>query len=448
MKNKASCAIVLGGSVAGLLAARVLSEHFTQVIIIERDTLPLEAMERKGVPQGRHLHALLARGYQIMTELFPGFRDDLLAAGALIKDISENVRLYQGRYSIQIRTGIAAVFASRATLETLIRRRVLALANVTLRQNCAVETVHTTADGQQVTGVSVCDRQTEQTETLDAALVVDATGRGSPTLKWLTTLGYATPSESTVDVGVGYATRSYRRMVADEKADAMLVAPTTQTETRSGGCFPVDGQRWVVTLTGRFGDHPPTDEAGFLEFARTLPAPDLYQLIKNAEPLTEIVAYKYPASRRRHYEKLTRFPQRLLVMGDAVCSFNPIYGQGITVCALEAVALAEWLRTPERDGLAFFRRIARVIDTPWALASGADMVSTAKPGLTKRYFARVQRIAQRDPVVKLALIKVTQLLEPPTSLFQPKVLLHVLWGGWGMRQETPPAKLDWQAQTI
>lgn len=446
MNTKASCAIVLGGSVAGLLAARVLSDYFTQVTIIERDTLPTEATDRKGVPQGRHLHALLARGYQIMTELFPGFREDLLAAGALIKDISENVRLYQGCYSIQIKTGIAAAFVSRATLETLIRRRVLALPNVTLRQNCAVETLLTTIDGEQVTGVTVYDRQTEQTERCNADLVVDATGRGSPTIKWLAGLGYAPPTESTVDVGVGYATRSYRRTVTDDKANALLVAPSTQAETRSGGCFPIDGQRWLVTLTGRFGDHAPTDEAGFLEFARSLPTPELYQLMKNAEPLSEIVAYKYPASRRRHYEQLTRFPRRLLVVGDAVCSFNPVYGQGITVCALEAVALEEWLRTAKRDELAFFRGIAKVIDAPWQLASGADMVSTTKPGLIKRYFTRVQQVAQRDPVVKLALIQVTQLLKPPASLFHPRVVAHVLLNGWRNDRSPQPAKSDWRAR--
>jgi 2-polyprenyl-6-methoxyphenol hydroxylase-like FAD-dependent oxidoreductase len=448
MNAKVSCAVVLGGSVAGLLAARVLSDHFTQVIIIERDTLPVDATERKGVPQGRHLHALLARGYQIMTELFPGFHDDLLAAGALIKDISENVRLYQGRYAIQIKTGIAAAFVSRATLETLIRRRVLALPNVTMRQNCAVEALSTTEDNEQVTGVSVYDRQTEQAEQLAAALVVDATGRASPTIKWLAALGYATPSESTVDVGVGYATRSYRRNVTDDKADALLVAPATQTETRSGGCFPIDGQRWLVTLTGRFGDHPPTDEAGFLEFARSLPAPDIYQVIKNAEPLSEIVAYKYPASQRRHYEKLTRFPQGLLVLGDAVCSFNPIYGQGITVCALEAMALAEWLRTAERDELAFFQGIAKVIDTPWALASGADMVRTTKPSLAKRYLTRVQQVAQRDAVVKLAFIQVTQLLKPPTTLFHPRIVTRVLLDRWRQAPPIQLAKLDWQAKIV
>lgn len=435
MNPQQSCAVVLGGSMAGLLAARVLSQHFDQVIIVERDRLPTAAHDRKGTPQGQHLHGLLARGYRIMNELFPGFRQDLLAAGALIGDISADVRVYQGRYAPQIETGIEAVFASRATLESVLRQRVLALPQVTLRQNWAVEALTTTADRQRVTGVIVHDRQHDQRTTLTADLVVDATGRGSATPKWLAELGYQTPTESVVEVGVGYATRLYRRTLSDAEAQALLVMPSAECATRGAGIFPIEGQRWVVTLSGRLGDHPPTDELGFLDYAHSLPTAAVHRLITAAEALGPIVPYKYPASRWRHYEQLTRFPQGLLVMGDAVASFNPIYGQGITVCALEAVALEQWLRTATRagkelDALHFFQQIAAVIKVPWLFATGADTATTSRPSLVSRYFALVNQAAQHDRAVKLAFIQVTQLLAPPASLFHPRILARVLRHKW------------------
>lgn len=435
MNTKNNHAIVLGGSIGGLLAARVLANHFTQVTLIERDALTQGAENRKGAPQGRHLHALLARGYQALVTLFPDFKADLLAAGAVICDIANDVRWYQGgSYSVNFKSGIDAVFISRPALEALIRERVLALPNITLRAACAVAALTTTADQQQVTGVTIHDRQTGQDETLPADLVVDATGRGSQIPKWLEALGYGTPAESVVNVGVSYATRLYRRTVSDEQAKALLSVPVAPLETRGGGVFPIEGSRWIVTLSGYQGSDAPTDEQGFMDYAQSLPAPELYELLKSVEPLSEITAYKYPASRRRHYEQLTRFPAGLIAVGDAVCSFNPIYGQGMTVCALEALTMDEWLRKARQqneqpDSRQFLQLIAKVIDVPWTLAASADTVK-AQPNLVDRYFDRLKKASQHDPVVNLAFIKVVQLLAPPASLFYPPIVARVLLGGW------------------
>ena len=203
-----------------------------------------------------------------------------------------------------------------------------------------------------------------------------------------------------------------------------------------------------MTLSGYRGDAAPTDEASFVDYARNLPAQEIYELIKNAEPLSPIAPYQYPASRRRHYEQLTRFPANLIALGDAVASFNPIYGQGMTVCALEALALDEWLRAAVQsqqapDTIRFFQAIGKVLDTPWTLATSADTVKE-RPNLLDRYFDRLKKVSLHDPVVKLAFMQVAQLLLPPSALVQPKIALRVLLGGWPRGQKEQNLKTAWQ----
>jgi 2-polyprenyl-6-methoxyphenol hydroxylase-like FAD-dependent oxidoreductase len=404
-------ALILGGSIAGLLAARALADQFQQVTIIERDSLPAGTETRKGAPQAHHQHALLARGYAVMQALFPGLPDDLLAAGALIKDIAADVRWHQGDDWQPFTSGVPAVFLSRPALENLIRRRVQSLPNVEIRAACAVQGLLTTADHQCITGVQVQDRQTQQVLELNADLVVDAMGRGSPTHKWLAALGYTAPEEEVVNVGVTYTTRLYHRVTRDEQALAYLCSPSSAQERRGGGVFPIEGNRWIITLSGRQGEAAPTDEIGFLDYARSLPSQDIYSLMTAAEPAGEILVYKYPASCRRRYERLAHLPARLVVIGDAVCSFNPVYGQGMTVCALEAMVLREWWQNAatqgqEPDTRRFFHAIARVIDTPWKLSTDAEkefMPTTQSTSILSKwlraYIGRLRQRSQQDPVV-------------------------------------------------
>jgi 2-polyprenyl-6-methoxyphenol hydroxylase-like FAD-dependent oxidoreductase len=280
-------------------------------------------------------------------------------------------------------------------------------------------------------------------ETLLADLVVDAGGRGSRAPAWLEALGYGRPAEERVTIGVGYTTRLYRRRTDDLPGARYAVAlPTPPHQTRMGVLFPVEGARWMVTLGGWLGDHAPGDEAGFLAFARSLPAPDIADVIAGAEPLGEPALHKFPTSLRRRYERLRRVPEGYLVLGDALCSFNPIYGQGMTVAALEALEFNACLRAGQ-GGLAglprrFYRRAARVIEGPWQLAAGGDfaypeVAGRKAPGtdLLNRYAARVQRAATRDPKVCRALVAVTNLLAPPAALFGPRVLWQVARAGVG-----------------
>lgn len=433
MSTRNEHAVVLGGSMAGLLAARVLSEQFARVTLVERDHYPEQAEPRKGVPQGRHLHALLAKGLQVLHGYFPDLKESLIAGGAYIGDPGTDLHWHHfGGYKVTISTDLEGVFVSRPFLESEVRRRVLALPNVTALQGYDVEGVAASADRATVTGAAIRNRATDRTEHLAAELVVDATGRGSQAPKWLLALGFAAPDEAQVNVDIGYTTRVYRRDPDDQIG--RFVVQEAPLGKRFGLAFPIEGDRWIVTQGGMLGDHAPHEERGFLDFAASLPVGDLYKVIKDAEPLNDFAIHKFPHSRRRYYERLKRVPANFVVMGDAVCSFNPVYGQGMTVAAIEAEQLASWLRTDRaRDPHRFFKTIARTVDVPWMLAVGEDFrypqvtgPKSPETSLINAYTARLHRAATHDPVVLTAFLRVAHLLAPPTSLFHPRIVARVL----------------------
>lgn len=431
-------AIVIGGSIAGLLAARVLSDHFDRVTVVERDKLADAPEARKGQPQVRHLHALMTRGFQIMQRYFPDLAEGLRSENTL-QDNARSMRWYcYGGYRARFDFGMQVVFASRPFLEWHIRQRVLALPNLEVFDGCVVEGLLTSSDQSEVTGVRIVRRSNgEQPQTLRASLVVDATGRGSHAPRWLQTLGYPQPDHSSVTCGTGYATRVYRRNPSEPGGnDWRFITPEAPREKRMGGAFPIEGDRWLVSLGGWHGDHAPTDEQGFQSFARSLPAPDVYEIVSRCEPLSEITTHKFPASLRRHYEKLKRFPAGLLVLGDAICSFNPLYGQGMTTAALQVAELDALLseRGGNLDGIAglFFARAAKVIDGPWQTAVGEDFrfpetQGKKAPGTNaiNAYVAHVHRATHHDPVVGMAFLRVMNLIEPPTSLLHPRIVWRV-----------------------
>ena len=429
-------AIVIGSSMGGLLAARALSTRFEQVTVLERDRLPENPEPRKGVPQGRHAHALLAAGLNSLESLFPGMTQTLIQAGALSGDAAASIRWFQfGGYKVRSHSGITGLCLSRPLIESTVYGAVTNLPNVSFVETCSVIALTTSPDKSKVTGVQVSLDDYEIFENLDADLVVDASGRGSQAPKWLEDLGYAKPIQSIIKINVGYTTRTYSRHSSDLGGDiAAILAPKAPEQKRAGVMLAMEGNRWMLTIAGTLGDHAPSDEAGFLEAVKNLPAPDIYNVIKNAEPLSSIVTFKYPHNQRRHYEKLTRFPEGLLVFGDALCSFNPIYGQGMTVAALEALALLEESRA-ELDGLAkrFFARAATIIETPWTIAVGEDLrypeVEAPRSPAVKFinwYIGKVHIASRTDTVVCNAFHKVSNLLEAPPSLFAPSIVARVI----------------------
>jgi 2-polyprenyl-6-methoxyphenol hydroxylase-like FAD-dependent oxidoreductase len=440
-------AVVVGASMAGLLAARVLADFYDQVTVIDRDELPETPTHRRGVPHGRHIHALAARGQQVLEELFPGLTADLVAHGAPAGDMLSDARVYFGGHRMpSAPTGLMLLCASRPFLEGHVRARVRVIPNVRFLDRCDVAGLATTSDSHRVTGVRVAGRaQGSAAELLGADLVVDASGRGARTLSWLESLGMPRPEREEVQIGLGYATRTYR-LRPDILDQTMAILDTATPHLPRTGAFQrLEGDRWMLTLAGILGDHPPTDSDGFLDFARSLRFPDIYEAIRNAEPLDDPVSFRFPASVRLHYERLDRFPAGLLAMGDAVCSFNPIYGQGMCVAALEALTLRRHLeRGVEPQPHRWFRDLARVVDVPWDMSAGGDLAFPGVPGqrtlkvrVLGAYLSRLHAAAANDAHLATAFMRVAGLVAPPQSLLRPGVTFRVLRGARPQRQRPP-----------
>jgi 2-polyprenyl-6-methoxyphenol hydroxylase-like FAD-dependent oxidoreductase len=429
-------AVVVGASMSGLLSARVLTEAFDRVTVVDRDELPGEVAARRGVPQGRHPHGLLARGLEVLEELFPGLTHELVEQGAAVGDMQRDVRWYNdGHLLSQSPIGMQGIAMSRPLLEDRVRARVLALPGVELVAPAQLTDLVAT-DGR-VSGVRVrrggsAVGSTDE-ETLAADLVVDATGRGSHTPSWLESHGFDRPQESRIDVDIRYTTWVVPRYTDDLNGDLGCLMGATVARPRFGAALALEGGRWIITAGGYRGDVSPADLAGFRTFAAGLPAPEIGQLMADREPVDGPRTYHFVSSTRRHYEQLTRFPRGLVVTGDAVSSFNPVYGQGITMAAAEALVLRDLL-TAGSDDLArqFFRRAARLIDVAWDIAAGSDLRLPSVPGprparvrLVNAYVARVQAAAAVDPEVGAAFLRVANLIDPPESLLRPRLGVKV-----------------------
>jgi 2-polyprenyl-6-methoxyphenol hydroxylase-like FAD-dependent oxidoreductase len=429
-------ALVLGAGMAGLLAARVLAEAYDRVTIADRDQLPDHPAQRRGVPQGRHAHALLARGREALEELFPGLTADLVAHGAPSGDVLGDARLHFGGHPLRrTHTGLTVISVSRPFLEQHVRERVRALPGVTFGPPSDIVGLAAAPDAHRIVGAKILRRADGSAEeTIDADLVVDATGRGSRTALWLAALGYERPPEDRVSIDLGYTSRRYRLGPDTFGGDLGTLHGPTPTCPRGGVLARLEGGEWLLTLFGLNGDHPPTQPDGFVEFARSMPFADIYQAIRNAEPVDDPVAYRFPTSRRRRYERLTRFPEGLIVLGDGVCSFNPVYGQGITVAAIEALIVRDHMkrRRPPRTG--HLRAcLAAVIRTPWNMAVAGDLAIPGVQGqrtlavrAANSYLSRVLAAAADDTTVGNAFVRVSGLVDPPIALLRPGVALRVL----------------------
>ncbi|MBS1827285.1 MAG: hypothetical protein JST93_18355 [Acidobacteria bacterium] len=438
-------AIVLGGSMAGLVTAGVLAKHYGRVTVVEQDVLPESVEQRRGAPQGRHAHGLLAGGGRALEELFPGLSDELRRDGAVPADVARDLRwFHEGGCLARFRSGLDGFLLSRPLIETAVRRRVKALPNVRFLEGQRVDGLMATANRSRVVGVRIGG------EELSADLVVDTTGRGSQTPQWLEMMGYRKPVEERVEVALAYTTRLFRWRPEHLNGDGAAVIPSTPEGKVGGVMLRQEGERWIVTLIGHFGHQAPEDLAGFIEYARHLPAPYIYEVIRHAEPIGEACSARFPASVRRRYERLDRFPEGYLVMGDAICSFNPKYGQGMTVTALEGKALDECLAEGgERLAQRFHRRAAEVVDIPWAIAVGNDlrMKETVGPrSLGVRfinwYMAQLHKAAHEDAVLSMAFHQVANLLAPPQSVMAPGIAWRVARHALFPRQRREPAKLS------
>jgi 2-polyprenyl-6-methoxyphenol hydroxylase-like FAD-dependent oxidoreductase len=431
-------AVVIGASMAGLLAARALSEAYEQVTVVERDRLPQIGEGRRAVPQGRHGHALHPGGQRVLEELFGGFVDEITAAGAPRYRVIDEMRLSPGGHRIApVEVGLEGIVASRPFLEGHVLRRVRGLANVRIVERSDALGLTTADDGRRVTGVRTLGRsEGSAEEVVGADLVVAATGRGARFPAWLEALGYRRPDEERLEIDMTYVSLPLRLRPGALDGEKVILVGARPGRPRGLALFAQEHGRRLLTLSGYAGNHPPTDLGAMLEFAATVAPPDVMAAIRDAEPAGEIDTHRFPANLRRRYERLRRFPDRLLVTGDAVCSFNPIYGQGMTVAALEADALRRCLASGGRRlGRRFFREAGKIVDHAWKMAMGADLALPEVEGPRPRsvrainaYMGRLQRVAEHDPVVAEAFIRTIGMLEPPTHLMRPSVALRVVRG--------------------
>ena len=428
---RAARAVVVGAGIAGTTAARTLADRFDSVVVLDRDELADDTEPRRGVPQGGHGHVLLVSGQRALTTLFPGLMAELVDAGAAEFDPGMGLSFYRfGAIWPRVHTELRLVTASRPLLERTVRRRVQALPNVELRTGIAVSAL--VGDGERVTGVRLDDGTV-----LDADLVVDCTGRGGRSQLWLAELGYPAPRVTEIKIGVGYATRLYRRKPTDlVDAEAAFALPDPPTELRSGLALPIEDDRWLVSLGGWHGAFP-HDEAEFDAHAAALPHPGVAGIVARCEALTGVTVCTLPVSRRRHFEELRRVPAGYLALGDAICSFNPIYGQGMTCAAMEAVELGEVLDSHSAVTAAlttdYYQRTARIVATPWRFASGGDFAYPQTEGVRPRgvsvlnaYAKRVQLASMVDPSVRRVFTSVQHLLVDPSALTRPAMVVRVL----------------------
>ena len=437
-------AVVLGGSLAGLMTARILSDHFEKVTLIERDPYSETTEPRRGVPQANHVHGLLMRGRQILEELFPGLQDEMIAAGAPLVDMANEIAWFTPKgWGVRFPSELLILAFTRPLLDLHVRRRLAQNTRVTILDNTDVLRLMPGSKPNQVAGVLICPRSSESdrrvAKELRADLVIDTTGRASRAPRWLEELGYRPPEEIVIDAQLAYASRLYHipeNFHAGWKCAYVQAAPPLRK--RGAILFKVEDNRWLVTLLGRAGERPPSDEAGFLEFARNLPVSTIYDAISIAEPASEIKTHRATQNRLRRYERAKSLPENFLLLGDAVCAFNPVYGQGMTTAALGAMTLQKCLRKQNGNlhGLSrrFQKRLAKVNAAPWMMATGEDYryreTVGGSPSLMNRfmhhYMDQVFRLATRSVSVRTVLLRVFNMLVPPTALFQPKVLFRVL----------------------
>jgi 2-polyprenyl-6-methoxyphenol hydroxylase-like FAD-dependent oxidoreductase len=430
-KQIGGTAIVLGASMAGLCAARVLTDRFERVVVLERDALPDGPRPRRLVPQGRHPHLLLVAGARLLDSWFPGLIDELHRAGAVDLDLCRDFSWHQAG-AVQRRPAslLRGPAMSRALLEWTVRQRVTALAKVEIRDDTIVTGVLTDRRCGRITGVRIGDGE------VAGDLVVDATGRTARTIEWVHDLGFPVPRTSVVEVDTRYVSRVYRRTCfpSDWQAAAVIGDPETK---RLGMLLPAEQNMWIVALAGINGEAPPSDATELLEYARGLESSVIADVMASAEALSEPVAHRFRANQRRHVESLRRFPIGWVLLGDAVCSYNPIYGQGMTSAAQQAEALGKAL---DRAGAVnrpfarrYFRAVGGIVSKPWSIAVGGDFVykgtSGKKPFATdvlNHYMDRVVKAGQCDERVVIRLNEVVSLVRNPQSLMSPGFVLRVL----------------------
>ncbi|MEJ0064293.1 MAG: FAD-dependent monooxygenase [Caulobacteraceae bacterium] len=434
-------AVVIGAGMGGLAAAGALVGHFDEVVVLERDSLPARPDQRAGAPQGRHVHALLTAGQQALEQLLPGFTAGIVAAGAVKVRANSDVRVEMPRYDPypQRDLGWLTYAASRPLLE-FVTRQLAEAAGVRFEARCRTRSLETSADGAAIAGVRF-ERDGGESELLECDLVVDASGRAAPTLALLERLGRPAPEQTTIGLDFAYITQVFEPP-ADPPSDWKIVMtmPAPGGVPRGGLLAPLEGGLWICSIGSVGEGSPPAELATFMASAESLRTPTIHRALMQARPIGDVVCYGFRESIRRHFGRLASLPRGLVPLGDSICRFNPVYGQGMTVAALEAVELRRLLderaSTPAPlDGLntAFFAAIEAVIDAAWQMSAIPDLISpTAKGerpanlGFILQFGLALVELSARDPEVHRLDAQVRQLMKPPSALMDPALVQRVM----------------------
>ncbi|MEV8098901.1 FAD-dependent oxidoreductase [Kitasatospora sp. NPDC085879] len=433
-------AVVIGGGLAGVLAAWALRGAAERIVVVERDRYPAGAEFRAGLPQGRHAHLVLEAGHRMLDELMPGIRQELAAAGAVRVAVSGDLRwLSSAGWMAEYDSPLAFLSCTRPVLDRAVLERVRTEPSIEFLEG--TEAVGLLGTARAVTGVRVRGRGADRGDVreLAAELVVDAAGRSTATADWLRALGCRPVPAERVDAGVAYSSRLFHRPAgADLGCSAIYLQTRAPDAPHLGVLLPVEGDRWIVSLAGMRGAEPAPGEAGFAAHLAKLRDPSIREALAGAEPAGEVRGFVPGPGVRRHYER--RSPEGLVAIGDAACTFNPVYGQGVTVAVLGA---AELRRTVLRHGGIGHpaardarRALAAASKNPWVMSSTEDVRFAATTGgpsglllrAQHRFLDRVLAGAARNPVVTAAFHEVLSLVAPPTALFRPAVLGAVLRG--------------------
>jgi 2-polyprenyl-6-methoxyphenol hydroxylase-like FAD-dependent oxidoreductase len=422
--------LVIGAGIAGLLAAAALSPHVRDVLLVETDALADGPGPRGGVPQGAHSHVLLVRGRAVFEKLMPGLDAELAMHVPDEVDWTRDCIIVSPAGEVpRFPSPIVSRPCTRPLLEWCVRRRVAALPNVRIVQ-AKVDAL--LWEGDRVVGVACPHAEMRST------LVIDASGRRSRMPEWLQSNGFRAPEETVVNAHLGYATRTFARTDAVRDWKGLLISTRVPHNPRSGVLWPIENDQWLVTLGGMAKNHPPTDTDGFLAFARGLASPLIHDAIATAQPTSKIHGFRNTENRWRHYERLVRMPEGLLLLGDGICAFNPIYGQGMTVAALQAEHLAHLIatRTANMDGLwrAYRQALPRIIEPAWLLATSEDCRWPSTEGGDRGVLGRAQHwyidrfmdLTPRSAPMVETFLSVMHMARPPSALAAPAIVARVL----------------------
>jgi len=442
-------AVVIGGSMAGLCAARVLSEFYDKVTVLDRDAYPAGAHERAGVPQSRHVHALLMRGRLELDRLFPGFEQSMLARGAIEINFGRDfAALRPDGWSARRPNKITTLFASRVLIEETVRELLRKLPNVELIERAEAVGFETSrTDALRVTGVKASPRDGNAAFTVSGDLIVDASGRTSKCPSWIQALGLPMPAETVVDSHTGYASRWYNvfpeRRPKEWWWKGVWIDPTTQGFPIAGVLFPIEGNRMIVSLAGVGGNYPPSDDDEFTATLAKLRSPVIANEVAIAESLSKVYSYRQMANRWRHYDRWDARLDGFIALGDSSCAFNPVYGQGMTTGALSSLILrgclaSEGVGDPELPRK-FFKAQALFQAEPWGLATGADFRIKGTEG-HRAFISRVLdpimnrmfEVQTDDPEIGERLGEVINMMRPPSALFEMSMLARIA-KAWGRR---------------